>query len=559
MNAGRRLKHLVTRWRRILAVLAVAAMSSAAQLPTFRSNVREVSVVFRVLDKQNRLVSGVTREQIRVEDEGVQRTITSFSGDVSYSQIVVAADVSGSMMEVLEPLQGALFDFADLIGGESSEDRGDVLLTLLPFSETARVLVDRTPDPKEFKKAVSRLQPSGSTALIDAILSTLLNAFGDVSAQPPAAHAKADDTGPIPSEFRRRPPPAPMTTTRRSKFLVVFTDAGENSSAHQWADIASAVMGKEVVIYSVIFDSGTPDANVPKLAAITRDSGGEVYRAKAGDLKRIYAQIAKNIRSHYALTFNASDVANPRIWRNIRVSTTRPDVFVLANTGYCPDTPCQKSDGTFVGGTPKSWNQIMSLNSDPAVVSSVKQQLQSLAFAYSRETRNIVSGLSGHPLLVEKRWNVQDKKNKPDFVTHAVSAMNQSVGVDVEACGIMLAPEHNVLSPPVANSSGKPVLEVDDPEIRLSRRPTSRSSGNVVPNDQDAYFQSQAIFYLIDRSGGIPFPLKVQCRRPHFLVGNGLVEFATQAISEALKLTPERGRLASASAQSDAIRPTPAQ
>src|SRR5205814_2122121 len=154
----------------------------------------------------------------------------------------------------------------------------------------------------------------------------------------------------------------------------------------------------------------------------------------------------------------------------------------LANTVYCPDRPRQKSDGTFVGGTPKSWNQIMSLNSDPAVVSSVKQQLQSLAFAYSRETRSIVSGLSEHPLLVEKRWNKQDKKNKPNFITHAVSAMNQSVGVDVEACGIMLAPKHNVLSQAMTNRSGEPVLEVDGPEIRLSRRPTSNSSGKVVPN-----------------------------------------------------------------------------
>jgi len=556
MKAEQSFNHLVMRSRRILGIFAVAAISTAAQVPTFRSSVREVSVVFRVVDRQNRLVSGIARDEIRVEDEGVQRKITSFSGDVSYSQVVVAADVSGSMMEVLEPLRAALFDFADLIGGESNEERGDVLLTLLPFSETARVLVDRTPDPKEFKKAVSRLQPSGSTALIDAILSTLLNALGDVSAQP-AVKTNRDDTGPIPSEFRRRSPPA--TTPRRSKFLVVFTDAGENSSAHQWADIAAAVMGKEVAIYSVIFDSGTPDANVPKLATITRDSGGEVYRAKAGDLKRIYAQIAKNIRGHYALTFNASDVANTRIWRNIRVSTTRPNVFVLANTGYCPDTPCQKADGTFVGGSPKNWYQIMSLNSDPAVVSSVKEQLQSLTFAYTRETRSIVNGLSEHPLLVEKRWNTRDRKNKPDFVTHAVLGANQSVSVDVEACGIMLAPEHKVVLKGTANSSGKPVLEVNDPEIRLSRRPASSSSGKVVPNDQDEYFQSQAIFYLIDRSGGIPCPLKVQCRRPHFLVGNSLVEFARQAISEALKLTPDGGPLAPAAGARDGIRPTSEQ
>jgi hypothetical protein len=330
-----------------------------------------------------------------------------------------------------------------------------------------------------------------------------------------------------------------MPAAKRSKFLVVFTDAGENASTHQWADIASAVLGKEVVIYSVIFDSGTPDANVPRLAGITKDSGGEVYRAKAGDLKRVYAQIARNIRGHYALTFDATDVTNTRKWRNLRVSTTRPELTVLANTGYCPETPCQKPDGSFVGETPKTWNQVMSLNQDPAVISEVKQQFQSLSFSYTPATNDIVSRLSGTPLLVERRWNSHDKGSKPYFVTHPA---NQPVSVDAEACGIMLAPDRRVAAQRSGERAGQPALEVIDPEIRLSRRPASGASTKVVSNDQDDYFQSQAIFYLVDASGGIRPPLKVQCNRPHFLVGNGLAEFASEAVSEALKVRPESGR-----------------
>jgi VWFA-related protein len=533
---------------RLAALMLLAGSGAGAQTPTFRSTVREVSVVFRVVDKQNRLVPGITRDEIRLDDEGVRRNITSFSGDVSYSQIVIAADVSGSMMEVLEPLRAALFDFADLVGGASNDASGDVLLTLLPFSETARVLVDRTPDPKEFKSAVSRLRPSGSTALIDAILSTVLKAFGDASIERVPAKAKVDDGAPIPSEFRRRPSSSGMPAAKRSKFLVVFTDAGENSSAHQWADIAAAVLGKEVVIYSVIFDSGTPDANVPRLAAITKDSGGEVYRAKASDLKRVYAQIAGNIRGHYALTFDATDVTNTRKWRNLRVSTTRPDVTVLANTGYCPETPCQKPDGSFVGGTPKSWSQVVSLNQDPAVITSVKQQFQNLSFAYTGATSRIVTGIADNPLLVERRWNAHERGSKPYFVTLPA---HQQVSVDTEACGITLAPEHRSSAQNSTETSNVSVFHVADPEIRLSRRPASAST-NAVSNDQDDYFQSQVIFYLTDGSGAIRPSLKVQCNRPHFLVGNGLVEFATEAVSEALKVRPEtRG------SHSDARQPLP--
>jgi VWFA-related protein len=527
------------RFHRAIAFEVILVVGIAAQTPTFRSTVREVSVVFRVLDKQNHSVPGVTRDEIRVEDEGVQRKITSFSGDVSFSQIVVAADVSGSMMEVLEPLRAALSDFGDLVGGGSDAPGGDVLLTLLPFSETARVLVDRTPDPKEFKDAVSRIRPSGSTALIDAILSTVLKAFGDVRGQPVAAERRVDDGGPIPSEFRRRKTSSGTPSAKRSKFLVVFTDAGENSSTHRWADIASAVLGKEVVIYSVIFDSGTPDANVSKLASITRDSGGEVYRASAADLKRVYAQIARNIRGHYSLTFDATDVVNGRNWRTLRVSTTRPGLTVLANTGYCPETPCQKPDGSFIGGSPKNWDQVLSLNQDPAIVSAVKQELQNLSFAYTRETKRIVSELSEHSLIVERRWNTREKDSTPHFVTHSA---DQPVNIDAEACGIALAPDHNPTAQSLTADAGPQVLAVVDPEIRLSRRPGARASTRVVSDDQDDYFQSQAIFYLVDRSRGIRPSFKVQCNRPHFLVGNGLAEFAIGAVSDALKVTLQQSR-----------------
>ncbi|MBV9084224.1 MAG: VWA domain-containing protein, partial [Acidobacteriaceae bacterium] len=360
----------------ILGLLATAP-TARAQGPVFRSNTREVSVVFRVTDKSNRPVAGLTRNEIRIQDEGVARNLTSFTGDVAYAQVVVAADVSGSMSTVLEPLRAALSNFADRISEDSDRGRGGVLLSLLPFSDTATMLVDRTPDPQQFKDAVERLRPSGSTALIDAILATVLSAFDEKQIAPatPAKTIPKDDTSPIPSEFRRRPPPPTGGTTKRSKFLVIFTDAGENSSAHQWSDIGAALLGKDVVIYTVLFDSGTPDSNVPKISAITRDSGGRVFRSKADDLRRIYEQIAKDIRGHYSLTFAATDIDNPRVWRNIRVSTTHPGLTVHARTGYCPETPCQKADGTFIGGSPKNWNEVVAINRDPAIVSSVRRHL----------------------------------------------------------------------------------------------------------------------------------------------------------------------------------------
>jgi VWFA-related protein len=532
------------------AVFGQSGDDRIGSMPTFRSEAREVTVVFRAVDKEGRRVPGITANEIRIDDEGVQRQITSFIGDAAYAQVVVVADVSGSMATVLEPLQGALLNFADGVSGNSDTEAGDVLLSLLPFSDTARMLVDRTPDPREFKKAVSRLRPSGATALVDAILSTLQNAFADkdVSIKRAAVPAhKDDDTSPIPSEFR---PKRALTASglKRSKFLVIFTDAGENSSSHQWSEVASYLVGQGVVIYSVIFDSGTPDSNVSKLAGITKESGGKVYRAKSSDLKEVYEQIAKDIRGRYALMFSASDVKNTRVWRNIHVSTSRPGIVILARSGYCPESPCQKADGTFMGGQPKNWNDVMAWNHDPALISSIRERLRGLRFEYSPETANIVSNLGQNAILVERRRGNSGKDNKAVLVAHTVTKGSQSVSMDSEVCGISVEPENSRSSAMLGNSdqtdyvSGKSVLRVVDPEIRLSRKP---GSGAQSPASDDSYFQSQTLFSLADPSRGIPNRLRVQCNRPHFLVGDGLVELAIQALEQALKITPERSIAAS--------------
>jgi VWFA-related protein len=544
-----KINSLTAAWRWGLLILGIVLVRSAgAQPPVFKSDVREVTVVFRVVDKHDQAVSGITRSEVQIEDEGTSRTITSFRGDVANAQIVILVDVSGSMSTVFEPLQGALAAFADIVSKDFDREPGDVLLSLLPFSDTATMLIDRTPNPAEFKEAVERLRPGGSTALVDTVLATLLNAFGDrpiASARkaPSKSISSGQDDTPIPSEFRPRRPSAAAEGAKRSKFLVIFTDAGENASAHQWSDIATAMLGKEVVIYAVPFDSGTIDSNFQMLSKITLQSGGKVRKAKADNLKQIYSDIAHDIRSHYQLTFAATDIENRHSWRNIRLSTSRPGVTVLARAGYCPETPCQKADGSFVGGRPRTWNEIVTLNRDPAVVFSVKEQLRGLKLAYTPETEKIVSELAGNPLLIEKAWDSSGARSSKaggfHLIVHKADKENQSVNIDAEVCGIKIDSEPSSLS----QSSGESVLSVIDPEIRLARRPGQgqpAESGQV----EEVYFQSQALFYLKDSSGRIPSRIRVQCNRPHFLISNDLVQFAVQALEQGLKVKSQGTRQA---------------
>jgi VWFA-related protein len=522
-----------------------AANEASERRPIFQSDVREVTVVFRAVDKDNQPVSGITPGDIQIEDDGVSRKITSFEANVAHAQVVILADVSGSMSTVLEPLKGALYTFAGIVSKDLDREPGDVLLSLVPFSQTATMLIDRTPDPAEFKEAVTRLRPSGTTALVDTVLATLLNAFGskEISSAGKPAGPPEQDTSPIPSRYRPKRSSTGIEGAKRSKFLVIFTDAGENASSHQWSDIASAMLGKDIVIYSVEFDSGSPDSNFRMLSRIALQSGGKVLRASSDDLERVYAEIARDIRSHYLLTFAASDIGNPHSWRNIRLSTSRPEITIFARAGYCPQTPCQKADGSFVGGRPKNWNEVLEISRDPGVILSVRQRLQGLKFEYTAETKRIVRDLATNPLLIEKVWVSEGKRSgkadRPSFIAHTANKGHQLVNIDAEVCGITVVtetsslPQPNVAGDPPLKLSSEPVLRVVNPEIRLARRPGSAQPDGAA---QDAYFQSQAIFYLNDPSGRIPSRIRVQCNRPHFLISEGLVQFAVRALEHGLKV-----------------------
>src|SRR5215469_8089630 len=112
----------------IAAALGGLTLSVSAQttVPVFKSDVREVSIVFRVVDKDNRPIAGLKADDIRIDDEGIPRKITSFQANSAYAQIVILPDVSGSMSTVLEPLQRALFTFADIVSKDVDREPGDV-------------------------------------------------------------------------------------------------------------------------------------------------------------------------------------------------------------------------------------------------------------------------------------------------------------------------------------------------------------------------------------------------------------------------------------------------
>src|SRR5260370_34530228 len=134
--------------------------------------------------------------------------------------------------------------------------------------------------------------------------------------------------------------------------------------------------------------------------------------------------------------FSAADVETPRIWRTLRLSTNHPGATVFARTGYCPETPCQKADGSFIGGSPKTWNEVLAISRDPGVIFSVRQRLEDLKLEYTAETERIVRNLPSDALLIEKVWNSDGKRSsegdRPNLLARGIENGNRQGGVHAE-------------------------------------------------------------------------------------------------------------------------------
>jgi VWFA-related protein len=71
------------------------------------------------------------------------------------------------------------------------------------------------------------------------------------------------------------------------------------------------------------------------LRTLAQDSGGRaIFPAKIEDLTDVYAQIADELASQYAVGYTSSNSKRDGAWRRVVVRVSRPDVTTRTKNGY---------------------------------------------------------------------------------------------------------------------------------------------------------------------------------------------------------------------------------
>ena len=261
----------------------------------FSSRVQLVEVYASVTDVAGGPVTGLQQGDFVITENGEPQAITTFAAGEFPLAVALGVDRSWSMAgEKLANAKAAAESFLNLL---KASDRSMVVA----ISAEAEVIAPLSADRSSQIRALRRLDPWSSTALYDAVVTSL---------------------------DRLQPEPGRQA-------LVVFSDGSDRYSNAKPADVLDKARRSTALVYPIAFGKTRP----PVLAELAVLSGGRSFLLKdTRELERTLTTIARELRHQYLLGYTPAKpiVAGESEWRSIRVTlrNARPGVRVRARDGY---------------------------------------------------------------------------------------------------------------------------------------------------------------------------------------------------------------------------------
>jgi Ca-activated chloride channel homolog len=290
--------------RFISAVAAAAACAIpvwllAQQPPRFRSGTQVVSLFVTVLNAQNRLVPGLTRDDFEVFDNDKPQPLVFFDNEIQPITVIAMLDTSGSMTATIPLLRAAAEQF---------------LLRLLPadkgrvgaFNDKIQFSSRFTADRVELVSDLKDLDYGNGTKLYDAVAASL-------------------------EEFKG---------VDGRRVVLVFTDGDDTESRTGLGAVIDRARIDEVMVYAIGLEShyfdgvrmvqSKPDAGLKKLAD---ETGGGYFELKAtSDLAPTFTRVAQELHSQYVLGFTPMQLDGRAHKLTVRVK--RPAMTARARRTY---------------------------------------------------------------------------------------------------------------------------------------------------------------------------------------------------------------------------------
>ena len=288
---------------------AGANSQSTGDQSRIQVRVELVNVLATVIDKKNRLVTDLTKDDFRVFEDGRPQEIRFFSRETDLPlRIGMLIDTSNSVRDRLRFEQEAAIEFLST-ALRPGKDRAFVTA----FDLEPQFIQDYTDDIEKLSNAINSLQAGGVTSLYDAVFASCKE------------------------KLYVFPPPEPYLR----RVMIVISDGQDNQSVHSREEALSMAQKAEVTIYTISTNrSGAEGKGDNVLRRLAKETGGHAFFPfEAGDLAANFQEIARELRSQYSLAYVSTNTAHDGTFRRIIIQPVDNSMHVRAKDGYWALSP----------------------------------------------------------------------------------------------------------------------------------------------------------------------------------------------------------------------------
>jgi len=305
------------RWSR--AVLLAAIVIAAGYLPsvagrqsqdTLKVTVDLVNVQFSVTDRKGRFVSGLTAQDFKVEEDGRRQEIRNFARENELPlTLALLIDTSPSVRPVFEEEKLTASSFLESVLREKD------LALVIGFDRSVTLLQDYTDNLKLLKRAIDELEIGGGTSIYDAVYLA-------------GKEKLTDEAG--------------------RKAIILISDGEDTTSKTKFAEALLAAHQGNAVIYAISNAASTGffgrgrrgipglgGGDIGTLKKFSEETGGSTFVVgNENSFKKIFDQIAQELRSQYSLGYMSLNTARDGKYRQIKVTARQQGYIVKSRKGY---------------------------------------------------------------------------------------------------------------------------------------------------------------------------------------------------------------------------------
>lgn len=278
--------------------------ATQAQTPTIVKNVNAVPLTFQAVDKHHHFVPDLNAAQIQIYDNGRLQKIQHFDSQGNLPlRIVLLLDISNSITTRWNFEQHAATDFL-----QSILTQGRDQAMVVGFDTSAHVAQTFTDNYQKLAQAISSLNPSGGTALYDAVFSTAHDYLG------PSSNA--------PGEVRN--------------VMVIISDGQDDQSRYSRDEALAQAQDAGAVIYTIGTEpTGADPESDAVLKRFADQTGGLSYfPIEARDLGSAFQHIATELRHQYVVTYSPDNFVPNNAFHTVEIRVLVKGVTARTRKGY---------------------------------------------------------------------------------------------------------------------------------------------------------------------------------------------------------------------------------